>query len=286
MKQKGAAMIKDTWESVSQLWHPDLKNVAGPYDRSYGFDMNRYVSILALNLWTIIGKSASSIIDKPFVMSHSADFAIAPLIAILADYHKTLIPIDSLSRLSNFSGEHNFTSSTFSPPFDVYPRNITSWLTHNLTIGSESFNETVIGGPAESTDSFRPAIIHWQTGNGIGWIAWQATEPALTAVTTPGQLNLTYPHGTSASVFTLLVSSFNTAPFALGKKREISSWDDVVGLSVKVSGNVNMTYALSFAGTYGGADTVINDFEFWNFTYSMRYGEEKIPNLMLNVELI
>jgi len=64
MKQKGATMIKDTWESVSQLWHPDLKNVAGPYDRSYGFDMNRYVSILALNIWTIIGKSASSIIDK------------------------------------------------------------------------------------------------------------------------------------------------------------------------------------------------------------------------------
>jgi len=104
-------------------------------------------------------------------MSHSADFAIAPLIAILANYHKALIPTNSLLRLSNFSGEHNFTSSTFSPPYDVYSRNITSWLTQNLMIGSESFNETVIGGPAESTDSFRPAIIHWQTGNGIGWIA-------------------------------------------------------------------------------------------------------------------
>lgn len=64
MGQHGPGMIQSTWESVSQLWHPDLKNVAGPWDRSYGFDMTRYVSILALNLWTLIGKSSSSIIDK------------------------------------------------------------------------------------------------------------------------------------------------------------------------------------------------------------------------------
>jgi len=57
-------------------------------------------------------------------------------------------------------------------------------------------------------------------------------------------------------------------------------------LSVEVSGNVNMTYELSFAGTYGGADTLINDFEFWNFTYSMPYDSEEIPNLVLNVKLI
>ena len=57
-------------------------------------------------------------------------------------------------------------------------------------------------------------------------------------------------------------------------------------MSVEVSGNVNMTYELSFAGTYGGADTLINDFEFWNFTYSMPYDSEEIPNLVLNVKLI
>ena len=64
MKQNGARMIQYTWEAVAELWHPQLKNVAGPWDRSYGFDMNRYLSLLALHLWNVIGKEKSSIIPK------------------------------------------------------------------------------------------------------------------------------------------------------------------------------------------------------------------------------
>lgn len=64
MKQNGKRMIQYTWEAVSELWHPNLKNIAGPWDRSYGFDMNRYLSLMALHLWSIIGKDKSSIITK------------------------------------------------------------------------------------------------------------------------------------------------------------------------------------------------------------------------------
>jgi hypothetical protein len=64
MKQNGAKMIQYTWEAVAELWHPQLKNVAGPWDRSYGFDMNRYLSLLALHLWNVIGKEKSSILSK------------------------------------------------------------------------------------------------------------------------------------------------------------------------------------------------------------------------------
>lgn len=103
-------------------------------------------------------------------MSHSADFAYAPMFAILADFHNTLVPDAVVSALTTFIGEHTFTSSTFSPPFDVYPRNITAWVAESITIGAETFNETVIGGPAASKDSFNPALIQWDTGNGIGWI--------------------------------------------------------------------------------------------------------------------
>jgi hypothetical protein len=70
MARKGPVMIKSTWEAVAQLWHPQMKNIAGPWDRSYGFDMNRYLSLMALHLWNIIGKEKSSIINK--VGSHMA----------------------------------------------------------------------------------------------------------------------------------------------------------------------------------------------------------------------
>lgn len=103
-------------------------------------------------------------------MSHSADFAYAPLFAVLAPFSNGLVPKSVVSALTNFTGEHTFTSTTYSPPFDVYTRNITAWIAESITIGAESFNETVIGGPATSTNSFRPAVIQWDTGNGVGWI--------------------------------------------------------------------------------------------------------------------
>ncbi|KAK2472670.1 hypothetical protein H9L39_14845 [Fusarium oxysporum f. sp. albedinis] len=61
---------------------------------------------------------------------------------------------------------------------------------------------------------------------------------------------------------------------------------DVQGLEVKVSGNVNSTYTLSFAGGYGGADSLIRDFEFWNFTYTMPSDFQGVPSVELDFKLI
>lgn len=55
------SMIASTWESVGELWHPQLKNLAGPWDRSYGLDMQRYFSLMALHLWNVVGKDASGL---------------------------------------------------------------------------------------------------------------------------------------------------------------------------------------------------------------------------------
>lgn len=71
MGQMGPVMINSTWEAVAQLWHPQLKNIAGPWDRSYGFDMNKYLSLMALHFWSILGKEKSSIINKVSVPSQT-----------------------------------------------------------------------------------------------------------------------------------------------------------------------------------------------------------------------
>ena len=64
MGQNGPRMIKETWASLGLLYNANLKNVAGPWDRSYGFDMNRYLSILALQIWTLVGKESAPIHAK------------------------------------------------------------------------------------------------------------------------------------------------------------------------------------------------------------------------------
>lgn len=64
LKQNGKRMIQDTWVSIAQTYHPTMKNLAGPWDRSYGYDMNQYFSLLALYLWTLLGKENAPVYDQ------------------------------------------------------------------------------------------------------------------------------------------------------------------------------------------------------------------------------
>lgn len=62
MASMGPEMLRRTWEAVAELWHPGMRNMAGPWDRAYGYDMNRYLSVMALWFWAYLGKENSSVI--------------------------------------------------------------------------------------------------------------------------------------------------------------------------------------------------------------------------------
>ncbi|KAF4983996.1 hypothetical protein FZEAL_701 [Fusarium zealandicum] len=279
MAKSAPSMIEHTWKAVGKLWHPTMKNMAGPWDRAYGYDMNRYLSLMALWFWAFIGKENSSLIDRPQIMSHMSDYAWAPLFAVLAKSHEKMVPKEVLKGLKTFEGEHNFTASTYYPPFDTVPRNISSWLSENLTIGAESFDQIVLGGPGQNQPAFNPAVIQWNTGSEISFISLYPTEKSLDVQVSPGKLSLKYPHGNSSSYFSLVVGTF-------ARKPTISGWRDVPGLKVDVSGNVDLEYKLSFAGEHGGSDELIRDFEFWNFTYAMPKGFRGTPNLVLDLKAL
>ncbi|KAH8433579.1 uncharacterized protein LDX57_011213 [Aspergillus melleus] len=242
MKEKGKEMLRATWTTIGQLYHAQLKNLAGPWDRSYGFDMQKYFGIMSAHIWTLVGKERSPVIDKVYMMSHSADFATSPLVAILSDFHNSLVPPQAIDALRVFPGEHSVNTSAYSIPYDSFPRRVDAWLGEKISIGCESFNETVVGGPAENPSTFNPAVIQWDTGAGIGWIALYATEQALDAVAGPGYLNLTYPYGTESSQFQFLVSPFS-------RKKDVTGWGDLPGLKVTVSGTVVSEPQVSYSAS-------------------------------------
>jgi hypothetical protein len=271
MGQYGGDMIRYTWTSLGELYNANLKNVAGPWDRSYGFDMNRYLSILALQMWTLIGKEKAPIhakvsgiapimingaqltIFQPYAMGHKNDFAIGPLIAILAPFHNTFVPNTTLSSLFAFPGPHFVNTSAFSPPYDIRPRNITAWISSNLTIGAESFSENVVGGPAKNPSSFNPAVVQWARRDGnVGWLSLYAQVMALDVAVGEGTLQLTYPLGNASSGFSFLVGTNGW-----GGKRDVSSWEDVDGIHVNVTGTVDAEYTVTFNGVNGGAGETI-----------------------------
>ncbi|KAF2030911.1 hypothetical protein EK21DRAFT_64253 [Setomelanomma holmii] len=281
MGQYGPEMIRYTWARLGELYNANLKNVAGPWDRSYGFDMNRYLSILALQMWTLVGKEKAPVNAKPYLMGHKNDFAISPLISILAPYHNTLVSNDTLSSLLAFPGTHAVRTSAFSPPFDTDPRNITAYISPNLTIGAESFSENVVGGPAKNPSSFNPAVVQWARKDGsVGWLSLYAQVYALDVDVGPNYLELSYPVGNASSAFSFLVGTNGW-----DGKRDVASWADVEGIKVDVTGSVDLNYAVGFNGLRGGAGKTINDFEFWNFTYGMPKGSVEVPKVRLKFEV-
>lgn len=69
------------------------------------------------------------------------------------------------------------------------------------------------------------------------------------------------------------------------KNRTLGDWSGVQGVTVSVTGNVDMNYSLSFGGEYGGADSLIRDFEFWNFTYAVPRNLTDAPHIELDFDM-
>ncbi len=70
------------WRDTAQFYHPGMRNLCGPYDRAYGMDMTRYVSLLGLWLWWTCGDAARAFPDLRRRFEHAHDFCAAPLLAL------------------------------------------------------------------------------------------------------------------------------------------------------------------------------------------------------------
>lgn len=248
-------VIQEIWEYESLLWNPNLRNFAGPWDRTYGLDMNNYVTIMSLWIWSFVGKEIVYKNTSPiWSMAHADDFEFAPVAAVLADYHKTLVPTSSISRLSSFIGEHTYNGNAYAPPADQEQRNITSWLSENLTIGAESFSQDAPGGYSKDNTSWSPAVVQWlRPDESVGYFRLYTGEKAMQADVGPNSLNLSYPLGNSSSTFTFHLSSN-----PLGEARDITSLEDIYGVNVEfIGGTVSPNPSIAFCGLVGGDCEVI-----------------------------
>lgn len=248
LNQNGGRMITAVWQTTAQLYNANMRNMAGPWDRSYGYDMNRYFSIMGLWIWNAVGREASSIYKYPQVMAHQDDFEFGPLVSIIGPYMNSFISYTAIASFRTFPGTHTFNTTVYSPAYDNVLRNISALLSPNLTIGAETFDENVVGGPNINQQQFNPAVVQWLRSDGsVDFISLYAETEALQASVGDGELELSYPSGNCSSQFTFLV-----APNPLYASKDIYSWDDVVGVDVSVSGSVKKEPMISFCSLVGG----------------------------------
>lgn len=159
----GAFMEAELWRDIGQFYHAGLRNLCGPYDRSYGMDMTHYLATVGLWIAMAVPPEKAPLPDVSQIFGHSADFYFMPPSALLG----VRIPDDVLPHLIAFQGARNIER-------EVEPGRVaTAWLSEKVMIGASTAHPLRSGEP-----QCHGATIHWQTPNGgVGWIRLRTTGP-------------------------------------------------------------------------------------------------------------
>jgi hypothetical protein len=156
LNEWGSSMERALWAETSLLYHAGLGNLCGPYTRSYGMDLHRYVAAISLWIWPLLGRAATPMPDLDDAsIDHGHDFCLGSMVAILGSD----VPVDARNWIERFPGESLVERSVGDRP----RRTITAWLADRVMIGGEDNDE---GWPA--WHQYYPATVHWQAVSDIG----------------------------------------------------------------------------------------------------------------------
>jgi hypothetical protein len=178
-RSMGSEMEQSLWRATADFYNANLRNVSGPYDRSYGMDMQSYVSVVGLCLGTVLDQKQWPLpnLDHPPV-DHVSDLFFAPALVVV----DTKVPDDAMKNFRALQGEHPVRRQIDDQ------RIATAWIGKNVIYGGEITGHTR-GVDAQS--QFHPVTVQWQMPGGeIGWIQLTRTPP-IDAAATKGQIVIT-----------------------------------------------------------------------------------------------
>jgi hypothetical protein len=154
----GSEMEATLWNDIASFYNPLLRNISGPYDRSYGMDMASYVAIVGVWMRTVLDTKMAPLPTIAATTDHVADVWFAPHLTILG----TRIPPEALAKMKKFDGDHLVHKQI------TEQRTATAWIGRDVIFGGEATGKTKDAG---TTSQFHPATVQWRTPSGeIGWV--------------------------------------------------------------------------------------------------------------------
>lgn len=223
MRTMGAEMEKGLWEEIGSLYHPDLHNISGPYDRSYAMDMENEAGNLFSDMLMVMNAK-----DAPLASTVTlANCKISSFQAILG----VRIPPDVISELREFRGPHSVRKQI------ADDRTATAWVGKNVIFGGEFTSKTRdvrlasgSGATYHPASQFHPVTVQWRTPSGeIGWIR-VAESPMIDA--TADEKGITISTSGGPLRFRMFAKDLNPADISK------SSWN-LPGLRVSITSDAN-----------------------------------------------
>jgi hypothetical protein len=163
LRDLGAKMEEALWLELARFYHAGLKNICGPYDRSYGMDMEKYVTSIGMSVRLELGRSlaplpATNVAPEDFKAAHKNDM----MCGIWAVAVGARIPAEAQAAFTSFGGKRSVERVITNSPRRV----ATAWLTENLMLGAED-----AGGTKPVWNQYHLATVHWKsTGGEVAWL--------------------------------------------------------------------------------------------------------------------
>lgn len=176
----GDEMEAALWAEIGERYHPGLRNVAGPYDRSYGMDLSGYVSLLGQWIALVTGLDRAPLPPgHPSRATHAHDLCFAPCFALLGPHPK------AAGLLPAAIEEPHWVSTTVT---DSPRRVATSWLGPRHMIGAQDSD----GAQPRADDQYHPVTVHWIGDDGAShWLRVMPSAGVDATVTEDGVLEIT-----------------------------------------------------------------------------------------------
>ncbi len=215
---RGAAehLEASLWRTIADLYHPTLRNLAAPWTRTYGMDMNSYVAKAMFALQLI----AEDVAPSPGFaddVAHGHDWFAAPICSLVG----TMAPDDAVVALRTIGGLVDQRISD--------RRSATAWLGERVMMGAETCRADL-----SWWDQYIAAAMHWETSSrGIGWLS--VRMPGRSAATA-GEGYLDVPAGGATKGAVVVVGGCGEVTAPTGRNWSLPGLDVVVSTTLEQAG--------------------------------------------------
>lgn len=169
IRDLGTNIESTLWSDIADFYHPGLRNIAGPYDRSYGMDMETYVAFTGVWMRTLLPANKAPLPIPTPRTDHLPDLWFAPQVVILGANP----PAEALAKIRTWAGEHEVKRQI------TEDRRATAWIGDKVILGGEFTNLTK---DAPNPTQYHPATVQWRTpAKSIGWF-YVLEAPKLDAI--------------------------------------------------------------------------------------------------------